>query len=389
MRLTYKFRIYPTAAQETSLENMFSMCRHLYNWSLQERIEAYEKEQATVSYYQQQNALPKLKKERPWYKGVYSLALQDVLRRLDGAYQKFFRNKKGFPKFKKRGQWNSLTYPDHKNLPMDGFLQVAKVGRLKIVYHRVIPECAQIKTLTLVKEGCKYFACFSLDLPDRTEPKLKPEVAIGIDLGLNHFIFASDGDSLAAPKFLRKRLKDIKRLQRKLSHTPKRTNAYMKVLRALQKAFYRTKCQRSHFFYETAHKLLSRADVIIHENLSIAGMVKRPAKEVSNFQEGNVLRSNALRRSIYDAAWGTFLLILRSTANRLGKCVVGIDPHYTSQECSVCRNVVSKGLSTRTHCCEYCGYVANRDYNAARNILRLGLESLGQSLEAPTIVRST
>jgi len=86
------------------------MCRHLYNWNLQERIDIYKSEKRTISYNEQQNALPKLKKERPWFKGVYSQVLQDALKRLDKAYKRFFRQKKGFPKFKKKGQWSSITY---------------------------------------------------------------------------------------------------------------------------------------------------------------------------------------------------------------------------------------------------------------------------------------
>ena len=106
-RKSFKYRIYPTKAQITNLENQFSMCRHLYNWSLAERKEAYEKLSETVSYNIQQNKLPDLKKARPWYKGVYSQVLQDVLKRLDKAYQNFFRRVKkgetpGYPKFKKR-----------------------------------------------------------------------------------------------------------------------------------------------------------------------------------------------------------------------------------------------------------------------------------------------
>ena len=96
------------------------MCRHLFNWNLRERVEVYEKEKRTVTYLEQQNALPNLKKERPWFKHVYSQVLQDVLKRLDGAYQRFFRQKKGFPKYKKRGQWNSITYPQFEDKPIDG-----------------------------------------------------------------------------------------------------------------------------------------------------------------------------------------------------------------------------------------------------------------------------
>ncbi|MFW5908994.1 MAG: RNA-guided endonuclease InsQ/TnpB family protein, partial [Desulfosalsimonas sp.] len=172
---SFKYRIYPTRAQITNLENQFSMCRHLYNWSLAERKEAYETSGETISYNTQQNNLPALKKARPWYKGVYSQVLQDVLRRLDKAYQHFFRRVKsdevpGFPRFKKRGQWNSITYPQYSAFPSSR-IKVPKVGTIKTVYHREIPKEAKVKTLTITREGSKWFACFSVELSLEIEPK--------------------------------------------------------------------------------------------------------------------------------------------------------------------------------------------------------------------------
>lgn len=122
IRKAYKYRIYPTKTQISNMENQFSMCRHLYNMALQERKDYYEKQKVAITYHQQQNNLPFLKKERPWYKGVYSQTLQDVLKRLDKGFQAFFRRIKageapGYPKFRKRGQWNSLTYPQYNSFP--------------------------------------------------------------------------------------------------------------------------------------------------------------------------------------------------------------------------------------------------------------------------------
>jgi putative transposase len=204
MKLTYKYRIYPLSSQITKIKNIFSMCRHLYNWSLKERMEAYEKEKHTVTYLEQQNALPGLKKQRPWFATVYSQVLQDVLQRLDKAYQRFFSQKIGFPKYKKRGQWNSIAYPQFTDRPENGMITVPKVGKIRLIYHRPIPEEAKIKTLTLIQEGGKWFACFSVELPDRAEPKPKQTRAIGIDLGLNSFIYSSNGEALAAPHYLQK-----------------------------------------------------------------------------------------------------------------------------------------------------------------------------------------
>jgi putative transposase len=367
------------------------MCRHLYNWNLKQRIEVYKAEKRTVSYCEQQNALPELKKERPWFKHVYSQVLQDVLKRLDKAYQRFFTQRHGFPKYKKKGQWNSITYSQYEDLPENGMITVPKVGKIKLVYHRPIPENALIKTLTIIQEGGKWFACFSVELPDRLEPKPKQTSAIGIDLGLNSFIYSSNGEALAAPRYLQKVRESLSRLQRKLSKIEKRTTKYFKTLRALQKVYYRLRCKRLSFFYNQAHSLFEQNDIVIVEDLDIGPMTKRPdpqKDEGGQYLPNGATQKARLNASIYDASWGMFLGVLKHVANKLGKQVVTVEPAYTTQRCSSCGTLVKKGLSERTHRCPVCSYTANRDYNAAKNILRLGLESLGITLEAPTIMLS-
>ena len=394
MNRAYKYRIYPTKSQISYLENWFSMCRHLYNWNLQERISVYQETGDSISYHQQQNQLPALKKEKPWFKGVYSQVLQDALRRLDSSFKRFFRAKDGgFPRFKKRGQWDSITYSQFSNHPENSKIKVPKVGELKIKYHREIPKDAKVKTLTLIKEAGKWFACFSWEMETFSiESKQECGVAfrfLGIDLGLIDFYYPTEGKPVPVPKYFRKREKNLKRLQTRLSKAKKRTPEYSKLLQALQKAHYKIKCQRNDFLHKEANQLLSSTDILVHENLNIRGMIRRPKKKQDE-QSGEYLpngakRKSGLNKSIADVGWSKFLTILQYKADHLGKKLVGVPPHYTSQKCSDCGTIVKKSLSTRTHRCPSCGYTANRDKNAAQNILRLGLDSLGISLEAPTI----
>jgi len=363
----------------------------LYNWNLRERIEAYEKTGTTVSYYDQQNALPQLKKDRPWFKSVYSLVLQDVLRRLDKSFKTFFAKTGGFPNYKKHGQWNSITYADHRAVPVDGYVQVAKVGELKIKCHRDLPSDAAIKTLTIIKDGGKWFVCFSLDLPDRPESKREHATVMAMDLGLSSFIYTTDGVRVDHPRFLKHELKDLKRLQRQLARTKKGSVERRKVIEKLQKRFYRIKCKRKDFCYKLAHELLLHADIIVHEDLAIKNMVRRPKPKLDDSGEyipNGAGAKSGLNRSIHDAGWGMFVRILAFVASKQGKQVLAVSPRYTSQACSNCGVLVPKTLATRVHSCTSCGYQADRDYNAARNILRLGLESLGKTdasctLEAP------
>ncbi|GBC63817.1 transposase [Desulfonema ishimotonii] len=382
LRKSYKYRIYPTKAQESRLENQFSMCRHLYNWKLAERIEAYEKEGVSVGYTQQQNSLPELRKERPWFKDVYSQVLQDVLRRLDNSFQGFYRRIKageapGFPRFKKRGQWDSITYPQYKKRP-DSVIDVPKIGKVKLVHHREISDEAKVKTLTITKDAGKWFACFSVEISFPAEPEQDLSDPVGIDLGLIDFFHTSDGEHISAPKCLRQKEKHLKRLQKQLSKAGKRSGRYYRLLKAIQKCHYRIRCKRNDFLHKSANVLLKKSGLIFYEDLKIRNMIRRPAPKQD--EEGKYLPNKAsakagLNKSIADAGWGRFLDILKYKAPHFGKKVAAVPPHYTSQKCSACGNIVQKSLSIRTHSC-ICGFVSNRDLNAALNILRVGMDTL-------------
>lgn len=384
MRKSYKYRIYPTQSQLTNLENQFSMCRHLYNWSLKERIEAYENDKKSISYYEQANQLPTLKDVKPWFKGVNAQALQDVLRRLDKAFKAFFKRVKngdtpGFPKFKKKGQWDSLTFPQDVKIPENGMVVVPKVGKIKLKYHRKIPSSFKIKTLTLSKEGSKWFACFSVDDTVNVEPK-PLQTFVGIDLGLIDFYYGSDGSQVSVPKFFRKKEQQLKKLQQRLSKAEKRSPKYFVLLKALQKVHFKIRCQRHDFLHKTAKELLSKFDAVMVEKLNIKNMVRRPrVKQDENgaFLPNGASRKSGLNKSISDVGWYGFILILKAKAEALGKRIIDVNPRFTSQDCSQCGTPVKKSLSTRTHCCPVCGFIGHRDHNASLNILGLGLQSLG------------
>lgn len=386
IRKSFKYRIYPTKSQVSNLENQFSMCRHLYNQALNERKDAYENESCSITYNQQQNQLPAYKVEKPWYKGVHSQVLQDVLKRLDKGFQAFFRRIKngetpGYPKFKKRGQWNSITYPQHQ-APPAATITVPKIGNVKLVHHREIPKDSKIKTLTITKEADKWFACFSVEHPLDIELKQDLSTAVGIDLGLIDFYYASDGSQISVPKYLRKKEKQLQRLQQRLSKAKKRSPKYYKILKALQKCHCRIKCRRNDFLHKTANDLLGKGNVIFHEDLKINNMIRRPKpkqdEETGVYLPNNACAKAGLNKSIADAGWGMFLNITSYKAIEIGKKIFAVPPHYTSQKCSNCGEIVKKSLSTRTHRCP-CGFVANRDHNAALNILRIGMDTLQAS----------
>lgn len=394
IRRTYRYRIYPTRSQVGNLENQFSMCRHLYNWMLQDRIEAHEKGQK-LTYNIQQNQLPELKIAKPWYKGVHSQVLQYSLRRLDRAYQNFFRRAKakhgkaGFPRFKKRGQWNSITYPQYRHSPIDGTISVPKVGDVKINLHRDMPEGATVKTLEIVKDGGKWFACFSLELPTSNEREQQPRSAIGIDLGLKSYFARNDGDKVDHPRWLKHRLKHLAKLQRRFAKTKKGSPQRQKLLIAIQRCHYRIKCSRLDWLHKKANELVDQYDVICVEKLNIKGMLDKPEAiedGLGGYLPNGAWLKSQLNRSILDASWSKFVELVSYKAESLGKIVIAVDPRGTTIQCSECGTAVPKELAERVHRCPNCAVVLDRDVNASRNILSAGLRTLAQmGIDASTI----
>lgn len=388
MKRAQRYRIYPTYSQITKIENILSMCRYLYNWCLQERIESYKSDKKTINYYDQQSNLPQLKKERPWFKSVHSQVLQHVLKRLDTAYKNFFRKKIGFPKYKKKGQLTSICYTQFRTLPKDGKVEIPKIGSIKIRYHKQIPSYAKIKTLTLIKEGGKWFVSFSLDLSEKEEIKLKTKRTLGIDLGLNNFVYRSDGQKKEIVETLKLSLKKIDKLHNKLSKVKKRSSRYKKLLFALQKAYYRYKCKKEGFHHKLIDEILKKYDIIFYEDLEVINMTKRPKPikdETGKYLENGATLKSKLNRCINIASWSSFIQKLKTKAENKGKQAIAVDPKGTTQRCSNCQTKVAKTLKDRMHNCPNCNLRIERDYNSALEILRLGMESLRTNpLEAPT-----
>ncbi len=363
------------------------MLRHLYNRALQERIETHQAGRK-INYYDQQAQIPGFKEERPWYKSIYGQSLYDCLQRLDNAFKAFFRRcktgeKPGFPKFKKRGDWNSITYaPAYKmaggGIPVNGLLNVPKIGKIKIVYHRPMSDDSKIKTMIIKNDGGKWFACFSVEMNLDIEPKQGFSAAVGIDMGLKDFVYTSAGARVPAPKHLSKSLKKLARLQRRLSRTKKRTAKWYKLLRAVQRVYFRIRCQRNDFLHKAANSILDKYDLVAIEDLNIKQMTRRPEPVpdgAGGHLQNGAKQKSRLNQGINDAGWFQFRLFLEYKAIAQGKQIIPVPPAYTSQKCSECGAIVKKALSVRTHRCE-CGYTANRDLNAARNILAAALRGL-------------
>ena len=366
MLKTMKYRLKPTKAQATQLDSQLEECRCLYNHFLAERRDAWEERQESLSYYKQAITLPVLKEGCADLSLVHSQVLQNVAVRIDLAFKAFFRRCKagedepGYPRFRGYGRYDSMTFPQYGNgcQMTDGLLKLSKVGALRVVQHRPLEGTPKTCTIRRSSTG-KWFVTIACEIEAQPLPGIGE--AVGIDVGLLSFSTLSTGESTSCPTFLRTDEKDMKRTQRKLSAAIKGTPARRKCRKVVARVHERISHRRSNFAHQESRRIVNRFDVIAVEDLSVNQMV----------------HNHCLAKSIQDAAWSQFATFLSYKAAWAGRAFVAVNPAYTSQDCSGCGHRQKKTLAKRVHACTCCGLTLDRDHNAALNIKRLGLQSLG------------
>jgi len=374
MHKTFKYRIYPSKAQARKLDATLALCCELYNAALQERRDAWRMSRTSINYHAQAIQLPEIKTTRPELGMVHSQVLQETLKRLDKAFDAFFRRlengeQPGFPRFRSRARYDSMTYPQTGFGIEHGKLRLSKIGKVKVKLHR--PLEGGIKTLTVRRSATgKWFACFAVEC--QPEPLPVATEVTGVDMGLKEFAVLSNGEPIANPKFFRVGEKRLAKAQKKLSPAAKVSPERSKRRKVVAQIHERIANKRRNFAHQESRKLVNRFTIIVFEKLNIRGMLKNPC----------------LAKSISDAAWNQFVQCTTYKAANAGRCAVQVDPRNTSRLCSGCGQLVEKDLSVRLHDCPGCGLRLDRDHNAAINILRLGLQSLGvpcaPAIEAPS-----
>ena len=368
MRKTYQYRLYPTKHQLSILNRSLEVCRRVYNDTLAYRKHIYETDKKSVSLYATNNLLTQWKRENPALTMVHSQVLQNVQVRVDLAYKAFFRRVKngenpGYPRFKGYGRYDSITYPQsgfHLN-DAGTHLCASKIGDIPIILHR--PIIGNVKTLTIRKTATgKWYASFSVEVePSVAITAPHNDRVVGIDVGLKTFCTLSDGTTVENPRWFRKGEKNLAKVQRKFSNLKKGNSERRKQRRVVAHTHEKIANKRKDFVYKLSNTLTRTYGTIVFEDLNIKNMMKNPY----------------LAKSIGDAAWNLFISTTVNKAEDAGCIVVLVDPRNTSQLCSQCGQLVKKTLSDRVHSCPHCGLVMDRDQNAAINILRLGLQSLG------------
>jgi len=370
MRKAYRYRLSPTKSQATLLKQTLEMCRWVYNDTLALRKNAWEQEQHSISLYETNKILTQWKKERPDLKGVHSQVLQNVQMRVDLAFKAFFQRVKagenpGYPRFKGKGRYDSITYPQYGFKFNGDHLHLSKIGDVKFVLHR--PVEGTIKTLTIRRSSTgKWYACFSVEY--ESSPLPQKETVVGIDVGLNSFTVDSDGAAVENPRFYEHSQDKIKKIQQSIARKKRFSQNWKKAKSRLEKVYDHVTNQKKDFLHKLSRQYVDTYATICVEDLNIKGL-----KEKGN--------STGLHTSIHDASWGRFYSYLAYKAESAGTKLVKVDPRNTSQICSNCGSIVKKSISERVHECPYCGFVADRDYNAAVNIHRVGMEQPFEPVE--------
>ena len=357
---TYKYRLYLNKPQTDAIDKIINSHRLLYNEALAQRKDAWEQEQTSLKYIDQSKWLTQHRKENETYQNLNFSSCQRTLKRLDKAFQAFFRRVKagetpGYPRFKGYNCFDSVEFTYNDGIRLRGNrLYIQHIGEVKVKLHRSIE--GTIKTAIAKRQAGRYYVCFSVKV--EREPQEPTGAVVGLDMGITNLVTTSDGVFYEPPKYLHQAEAKLRCLQRKVSRRKKGSNRRRKAVQELQRAHEHIQNQRQDTAHKIARELVNNHDLIAVENLNTQGLMK----------------NHHLAKSIADAAWNAFATTLTSKAEEADRQVVKVDPKYTSQTCSRCNEIVRKDLSVRVHECPHCGLILDRDINAAKNILARALD---------------
>ena len=313
-------------------------------------------------YHQQQNNLPKAKKEFPKLKEVPSQVLQTNIRRLHDAWDFFQKRGYGFPRFKKFGQMKSLLFPQFKGNPITGWqIKLPKLGLIPINLHRPIPDGFVVKQVRVLNKAKGWFAVVAIQSDVQIPQTNFHGHPIGVDVGLLSYCCTSDGFVEPPSKFFKQSYRRLKVLQKRLSKKHKGSANYEKARKKVEAMHNHIAWQRKDYQFKLAHKLCDMADSIFVEDCDFRLMAK-----------------GFLGKHTLDAGFGQFRQILKYVGRTRYVFVDEVDRRGTSQVCPNCRSCVQKELKDRYHVCHECGYGVNqpvdRDIASAQEICNRGIE---------------
>ena len=375
---SYKYKLKTNHKQAEKLNAWINTCRAVYNLALQTKIEAYQTrfvvtsektKPLSLTKFDLIKQLPSLKKEFEWIKDVPSQAMQNVIERMDKAYQSFFKGG-GFPKYAKKGVYKSILFKQgirysskHITLP--------KIGKIKYFNSKNIPDNSTVKNAIVSKEVDGYY--ISLVIEQITEKKhFDPKSnnqAVGLDIGVNLFYALSNGQIKENPRILKSFESELRIAQRALARKIKRSNNWYKQVENIKKIHLKIKRIRQDFSQKASTQLIENFSQIAVENLKLKNMTKSSKGDQENHGK-MVKQKSGLNRVILDVGIGEFFRQLEYKSKWYDREFVKVDPKYTSQTCNICGHKSKENRKTQAKFeCVNCGHKENADVNAAKNIL--------------------
>ncbi len=437
MQLTYKYKLKPSLPQVALFQNWIELCRRQYNFRLSQRFNWYEQTRTPVNacplnasivavaqIYKdiplekeltkgkrkgevkslinqgfvdwatvQKDDLTSTKQLFPEYKKLHSQVLQDVIKRVEFAFNRFTKPDKkgkrsGKPKFKGKHYYNSFTYTqlDNSDITKDergrNCVNLSKIGLVSFILHRPIPDGFKVKTGTIIREADGWY--ISITIEDKDVPVAVVENqpteknSMGIDLGVENYAALSTGEMVEHPRFLEVSAKKLANLQKRLAARKKHSRPWRLLKSKIAKLHQHIARARLDFQFKLAYYLFGQCDVLISEDLKLKNLTRRAQPKIDNdgtWLPNNQSAKSALNKSMLDAAHGQFIQVLKFVAWKLGKTVKEVNPNGTSQHCWSCLNRVAKELKDRWHSC-FCGEECHRDDNSAKLIKRIGIAGM-------------
>ncbi len=379
-----KYRFYPTEEQAKFLARQFGCNRFVYNWALHQKTKAYQETKKGLSRFALDKQLTLLKKELEWLNEVASQPLQQALGHLDKAFTRFFKEKKGFPKFKNKHGTQSASYPQGVKIDFEaGSLTLPKVGTVKTIFSRTFEGTIKTTTISRTPTG-KYFVSVLVEIENQNLNHQDTEqMAVGIDLGLKDFATLSSGEKIAHPKHLEQHLQRLKVLQKHLAKKKKGSSNAKKAKLKVALLHEKIGNTRKDFLHKLSTKLVRQFNTLCFEDLNIQGM----------------MANHKLARHIGQSGWGMFKQFCEYKANWNGKHIRTIgrfEPSSRLCTCGYWNHDLT--LATRVWTCPSCGATHDRDVLAANNIKRFAfkkndtlsnsnssVDSRGEPVELPSI----
>ncbi|MNV37141.1 putative transposase [compost metagenome] len=387
----FKYELMPTGEQQRQMRRFAGSCRFVFNQALALQKERYERGDKKLGYAGLCKLLTEWRNgsQTPWLKDAPTHPLQQGLKDLERAYANFFAKRTDFPRFKKKGQGDSLRYPDPKQFEIDQTNSRIKLPKLGWMRYRNSRDIAGVaKNITLSESGGKWFASIQTER-ELPQPVPTATTAIGIDVGIARFATLSDGSCIAPLNSFKQHQLRLARYQRRMARKVKFSNNWKKQKAKVQKIHRAIANARKDFLHKTSTTISQNHALVCIEDLQVKNM-SRSAKGNSE-QPGKRVRQKAgLNRCILDQGWAEFRRQLAYKMDWSGGMLLAVPAHHTSQTCPCCGHVAPENRRTQQQFqCVACGHTAHADVVGAINVLERGQRLLARGEEGSGRSRKT